>query len=129
MSVTYNTPTISDRLQAVIDNIDGGGGNGNLKLYTATSTLLSTISLARPCGTIDSGVLTFVGTLLDPSAAATGTAVTARIEDSTGVVVISGLTVGIPLSASDVIMSNGLNSTLITAGQATQLLSAQITGS
>lgn len=128
MSVTYSLPTINARLQAVADTIDGGGGNANFKLY-AGITLLSTISLARPCGTVNGGVLTFVGTLLDPAAVATGSATVANIEDSTGALVVSGLTVGIPLSGRDVIVSNGFNSTLVTAGQTVALLSAQITGS
>ena len=106
MSVTYGITAINARLQGVVDTIDGGGSNASFKLY-AGSTLLSTISMARPCGTIDSGVLTFSGTLLDPSAVATGTADTATIEDSAGVLVISGLTVGIPLSASDIIVAMG----------------------
>lgn len=128
MSVTYSLIAINDRLLGVVDAIDGGGGNGNFKLL-AGSTTISTISLSRPCGTVSGGVLTFTGTLLDPSADNTGDVDGAMIEDSTGALIISGLTVGIPLSGYEVIISNGLNSTLITAGQTVQLLSAQITGS
>lgn len=128
MAVNYSTTAINYRLNGVIDAVDGGGGNGSLIVRVGT-TVLSTISLARPCGTVNGGVLTFVGTLLDPSAAATGTADNVIIQDSTGVLMVSGLTVGIPLASADVIISNGLNSTVITAGQTVQLLSAQITGS
>ena len=128
MSVTYSLACINARLQAVVDNIDGGGSNGSLVLLS-NSTVISTVSLARPCGTINGGVLTFSGTLLDPSAAATGIVTTAEIWDSTGAIVISGLTVGIPLSPGDVTIVNGFNSTLITVGQVVQVLAAQITGS
>lgn len=128
MAVNYSQTAISDRLQGVINAIDGGGGNGTLRVRNG-SINLSNISLARPCGTVSGGVLTFIGTLLDPSASGTGAADNAIIEDSTGSVMISGLTVGIPLSTSNVIISNGLNSTVISSGQVVQLLSAQITGS
>lgn len=128
MSVNYTTPVIDARLQAVADTIDAGGGNGSLILRVGGTTL-STISLARPCGSVDDGVLTFVGTLIDPSAAATGVADNAIIQDSNGLLMVSGLTVGIPLAEVDITISNGLNSTLITAGQTVQLLSAQIIGS
>lgn len=109
--------------------IDSGGGNGFIKLL-AGSTVVSTISLARPCGTVNGGVLTFDGTLLDPAAANTGVVTSAIVTDSNGALMISDLSVGIPPSNDyDVLISNGLNSTLITAGQTVQILSAQITGS
>ncbi len=128
MSVTYSTTAINDRLNGVVTAIDAGGTNGSLKLL-AGATTISTISLARPCGTVNGGILTFSGTLLDPNAANTGNPTEGRIYDSNGSVVISGLTTGIPLSGADIVISNGLNSTLITAGQVVSLLSAQITGS
>ena len=42
---------------------------------------------------------------------------------------ISGLTVGIPLSGANVTIANGLNSTLVTVGQVVTLISGQIIGS
>lgn len=128
MAVNYSLPTINGRLQAVINGIDGGGGNGNLYLLAA-NTVVSTIQLARPSGTVNGGVLTFAGTLLDPAAATTGIVDTGVIKDSTGTTVISGLTVGIPLFGGDIVLNNGLNNTLVSSGQTVQLLSAQITGS
>ena len=71
----------------------------------------------------------FIGTLEDPSAAGTGSVTTAQVTDAIGNVLIYGFTVGIPLSGADIIISNGLNSTFITATQTVQLLSAQIVGS
>lgn len=128
MAVNYSTQAINDRLLGVIAAIDNGG-NGTLQLMASNSTIISSISLANPCGTVNAGVLTFTGQLLDPSAANTGTVAGARILDGTGANVITGLTVGIPLSGCDILISNGLNSTLITAGQVVSVLSAQITGS
>lgn len=128
MSVTYSQTAIDYRLQGVIDAIDSGGSNG-LLLLMSDSTVISTISLARPCGTVSGGILTFVGTLVDPSATGTGYVNDAQIWNSNGVVMVSELTVGIPSQVADVIISNGLNNTLISAGQAVQVLAAQITGS
>lgn len=128
MSVVYSQTTINARLQAVANTIDGGGGHGYLQLL-ANSTVISTIALAFPSGTVNGGVLTFGGTLLDPAAAATGTVTNGQITDSNGNVVVSGLTANIPGSGADIIISNGLSNTLVTAGQTVQVLSAQITGS
>jgi hypothetical protein len=124
MTVTYSVTAINDRLLGVVTAI--GAGNFVLK---SGATTISTIALQNPCGTVSGGVLTFTGTLLDTSAAATGAVNTAVINSSDGLTQVSGLTVGIPLSGADVVISNGLNSTVITAGQVVALLSAQITGS
>jgi hypothetical protein len=95
----------------------------------AGGSIISTIALQKPSGTVNGGVLTFSGSLSDPSAAGTGNITTVHITDSTGALVISGLTCGIPGATADVIVSNGINSTLITAGQVVSVLAAQITGS
>lgn len=128
MSLTYSLTAINARLQAVANLIDGGGGNGYLRLM-ANSTVISTIQLARPCGTVSGGVLTFAGTLLDPSAGATGTVTSGQFLDSAFTIVASGMTVGIPTETADIIIFNGLNTRVITAGQTVQVLAAQITGS
>lgn len=128
MSVTYSTAAINARLQGVIDTIDANG-NGFLKLFDTGSSLLSSIQLSVPCATVSGGVMTFGGTLLDPAAVGTGSANSGVIQDALGTTVVSGLTVGIPLSGADILISNGLSSTLITAGQTLQVVSAQITGS
>lgn len=125
MAVIYSSTAIDDRLQGVVTAI----GNGANLLLKAGGSTISTIALASPVGTVSGGILTFGGTLLDPSAAATGNIDSAVINDSGGSTIVSGLTVGIPGSGRDIIISNGLNSTLISAGQVVALLAAQITGS
>ena len=127
MAVDYSGTCINERLQAVVDTIDAGGSNGFMILRSGTTNLVS-IQLARPCGTVSGQVLTFSGTLSD-TATATSSADNCIINDSTGANVVTGLTVGIPLSGRDAIISNGLNNTLITSGQTVQVLSAQIAGS
>jgi len=128
MTVVYSSTAINDRLLGVVDAIDSGGSPGTFVLAQG-STALSTITLAFPCGTVSGGVLTFSGTLIDTSAALSGTVNTVTIKNSAGSTIISGLTVGIPLSGAEVIVSNGFNTLAITAGQVVQLQSAQIVGS
>lgn len=123
---TYSTDCINNRLQAVVDTIDAGPSNGFMVLQQSTTTIVS-IQLAKPCGTVSGGVLTFVGTLLD-TAIASGAPDNVIITDSAGAEVVSDLTVGIPFSGAQVIITNGLNSTQINSGQSVQVLSAQIEG-
>lgn len=127
MTVTYSQTAINFRLNGVVSAIDDGGTNGFLYLY-ANNSIVSTISLAYPAGTVNGGILTFGGTLLDPSAAGTGLVTAGVIADSNGNVMISGMTVGIPLSGAQILINNGLNTTLITAGQAVSV-TGQIQGS
>lgn len=119
----YNTATAQDRLQAVINNIDGGSGPGVLALYSAGyATRIAEFELARPCGTISGRVLTFSGMpRVDAAAANSGTPVLARFEDAGGNVIRNALTVG--TSGTDVIIS----SATVDAGDVVTLLSATIT--
>lgn len=124
MSVTYSTAVKTARMTAVKDQIDGGAGAGILKIYTTgLGTLLAQISLADPCGTVASGVLTFSGLpKSDTSADGTGTAAEATITDSTGTVCISGLTVG--TSATDIIIDN---TSIVTAQTVNLIATSTIT--
>lgn len=120
MSVTYNTTLKNTRMTDVVTAL---GSGALLKIYTAAlATLLSTIHLANPAGSVTGGVLTFGGTpLTDSSAAASGVAASAQVVDGSGTVVISGLTVS--SSAGDIVLS----STNIVAGQPVTITSASIT--
>ncbi len=128
MSVIYSTACITARMNAVVTQIDAGAGFGALVLL-AGGTLISTITLQKPSGTVNLGVLTFNGALSDPGAAGTGFVTTAQVRDSNANVIISGFTVGISGSGADIIIANGSNTTFIQSGQSVQLLAAQITGS
>ena len=125
MSVTYNTTLKNTRMTAVVTAIDNGGA-GSLLFGDSSgfggSNLLATITFNSTCGTVSGGVLTFSDTpLVDSSASNTGTATQAEVEDGTGHVVISGLTVG--TSASDI----NLSSTSIVSGQSVTITAATIT--
>lgn len=125
MAVIYSTAAKNARLEGVVNTIDAGSGPGVLQIgTTGMGTVLATIVLADPCGTVASGVLTFSGfPRSDTSADADGTAAAARIRDSNGNDVITGLTVGLVGSGADIIFE----SVSFNVGEIITLNSATIT--
>lgn len=126
MAVNYSTTAKNARLDAVTGVIDSGSGPGILQIGTAgMAVVLATITLSDPCASAASGgVLTFSGfPKSDTSADATGVAAAARIRDSNGNDVITGLTVGAAGSGADLI----LDTVNIDAGEIVTLNSATIT--
>ena len=125
MPVDYSVPTIQGRLQVVISDIDAGVTNGALYLLANSGTVLSILSLARPCGTIVGTQIIFSGmSLIDPAAAASDFATAARVDDGDGNSIITGLTVSAG-STGDIVMSP---TNFITAGQTVAITAASITG-
>jgi hypothetical protein len=125
LPVNYSTVVRTNRLQQGINAIDAGPSNGFMRLLDAGGNVLSSLQLARPCAVASNGILTFNGLpLIDPAAAAGGVARGARFEDSTGTIVISGLTAGTG-STSEVIFSP---TNTIVAGQTVSITAATITG-
>lgn len=124
MAVTYTTAVKNARMDAVAAQIDGGSGAGVLQIGTTSmATVLAEFTLNDPCAAAASGgVLTLSGfPKSDTSANNTGTAAAARIRDSNGTDIITGLTVG--TSGSDI----NLDSVSVTAGQTVTINSATIT--
>ena len=124
MAVTYSNATKQARLEAVIAKIDAGAGPGTLEIGTASmASVLAILTLADPSGSAVNGTLTFDfdPDISDSSANNTGTAAEARIKDSDGNIIISGLTVG--TSGTDIV----LDSVSITAGQTVTLTTGTIT--
>lgn len=122
MAVVYSTAVKNSRLTVVRDAIDAGAAAGYLEIgTTGMGTVLATIPLADPSGSVASGVLTFTMPQSDTNADATGTAAEARIKDSDGTVIVSGLTVG--TSGANI----NLSSVGITAGDTVTINSAAIT--
>ena len=125
MSVNYSPSVITNRLQQVLNAIDGGASNGFMRILDAGGNILSSLQLARPSAINANGVLTFQGmSLIDPSAAGTGQAIGARFEDSSGNIIISGLTIGSSVSADIQMTPNNQ----INAGQTVAVTAATITG-
>ena len=125
MSVIYDMALKNTRMTAVVTAIDNGGA-GSLLFGDGVSFigthLLAVIVFYATCGTVSGGVLTFAGLpLVDSSAAHTGTASAAEIEDGIGHVVISGLTVG--TAGCDI----NLSSASIIAGLSVTITAATIT--
>jgi hypothetical protein len=123
MAVVYNTTLKNTRMTSVVTAI---GTTGFLNIYTTgLGTLLASIALANPAGTVSGGVLSFSGTpLTEASANASGTAAVANVTTAAsggGTVIISGLTVS--SSSGDIVLS----STNIVAGQPVTITSASIT--
>lgn len=123
MAVVYPTALKNTRMTAVRDAIDAGAGPGKLEIGTAgMASVLATITLDDPSGSIANGVLTLDGfPKSDTSADNTGTAAAARIRTSADADVVTGLTVG--AGSGDV----NLDSVDITAGQQVTINSAAIT--
>lgn len=123
MPVNYSTAAKAARLTAVLNLIDAGASPGKLKIRNSSNTVLATLTLADPCGSVTDNVFTldFDPDISDTSADASGTAHNAIITDSADTTVVSGLTVG--TSGTDVI----LDSTSITAGQTVTITSGTIT--
>lgn len=96
MAIQYSTAAKTARMTGVRDTIDGGSGAGKLVFYTAGyASVLGTVTLNDPCGTVTDGVLTFSGFPKTQNASANGTAAVAQLLTSSDTVVVTGITVGV----------------------------------
>ncbi len=120
MPVDYSTTVLNNRLQQVINAIDAGASNGFMRLLDISGSIVSSFQLSRPCAVATGGTMTFNGlSLIDPSAVG-GDVAFARVEDSTGNVVIHGLTLNADFFVSP--------TPIIAPGQTVALTAATITG-
>ena len=111
MAVDYRASLKTTRMNAVLTDIDSGVGAAFIEICSAAyATVLATITLADPCGTVAADTLTFTMPRSDTAADATGTAAVARIKESAGTVIVNNLTVG--TSGANI----NLNSLSITVG-------------
>ena len=121
MSVVYNATVKNTRMNAVRDAINAGSGAGVLQIGTAAmAAVLASIPLTDPV-TVSADVLTLLAAPGTIAASGTGTAAAARIRDSDGNDIVTGLTVG--TSGTNVV----LDSTSVTSGQDVTINSATIT--
>lgn len=112
-------------LTAILNDIDSGAGAGVLQIGTAgMASVLAEFTLTDPAGSVSGDTLTLDvdPDIADSSANASGTAAVARIRNSDGTDIITGLTVG--TSSADIIISP---STTITAGGTVTLTAGTIT--
>ena len=135
MAISYSSTLRTTRITAVLTAIEGtASAAGKLLLYNGTksdvagSTLLATITLAHPSGTVSGNILTFncspvLTATVAAGATATGKDATwARITDSAGSQV-ADLTVSNSSGSGDIKLSNV---TLIAGGEVS-ISSATIT--
>jgi hypothetical protein len=122
MAVNYSNPIKDNRMTQALNGIDSNASPATIEICTAAfAAVLVVITLAKPSFTEAAQALTMAGAPKSGVAAATGTAVIARIKDGGGTVQVNNLSVG--TSGSDI----NLNSTSITAGQTVTLSSGTIT--
>jgi hypothetical protein len=122
MAVTYSNTVKDNRMTQVLNAIDGGAGAGYIEICSAAyASVLATITLSDPCGSVASQALTLTMPKSDTNADATGTAAVARIKDSSANIIVQGLTVG--AGSGDI----NLSSVAITIGDTVTLNSAVIT--
>ena len=121
-SETYHVDALVAAQTSFRDLIDAGSGAGKLRIRSASDTLLSTIPLSDPCGTINSGTgkLTITASGPDTSAAATGTAAYGEFCDSDNKVILA-----LPAQSGSVAVAGKLvlNTLAIVAGNTVELVS------
>lgn len=121
MAVIYASGLRTARMQAVLDAIDVGGSGGKIKIFTSGgSTLLATLTLSYPCGTVSGDTLTFSTITADSSADNSGTAAVATITTSADANVVTGLTVS--TSGADI----NLNTVSIVSGATVSMTSGSL---
>lgn len=122
MPVVYSVAVKNARMIAVMNEI---GSTGKIKVLNAEDTVLASIPLANPPGTVSSGVMTVDcdPAISDPSADASGIASKAVITDESDTVVVSGLTVTATGDGGDLQFDN-VN---FAAGQTVQITAGTIT--
>lgn len=123
MGVIYAASIRTSRMTVVETALDAGAGAAYLEIGDAGfASVLVTFTLSDPAGTVSGDVLTGSSMPKSATASNSGIAAEARLKDSTGAVVASGLTVG--TSGANVIISP---STSITLGQSCSLTALTIT--
>lgn len=129
MTIGLATSVRNSRMNVIRDAIDAGAGSGLIRLYTeprpatggAVTTLLAELTFSGTSyAAASSGSITANTISQDPSANATGTAVWARVVDSTGQFVFD---CDVGTSGSDI----NLNSTGIATGLAVEITSSILT--
>lgn len=103
MAIQFTSALVSARLQAIADAI---GSGAYLSICTGGyGAVLATINLNSPPGTVSGDTLTFNGFPKTVSASGTGTAAIARIRTSGNADRIVDISVGLPGSGADIVLS------------------------
>ena len=130
MTISLNSSLRNARAQQIIDALDAGASNGEIKFYNGIrpatggliTALMATVTLSDPSASVSAGTITFNPIADDVSADANGTITWARFQDSNGLFVMDAAC-GIAGSGADIIF----NTTQTQIGGAVQIISAVIT--
>ena len=121
----WSPPSIVAAHTGLLGHIDGGSGAGSLTIHRADDTLLATITLTRPAGTVNgsTGALTLTQATREDNAPAAGDANYATIRDSSGTALRS-----MPCEAglNPVVGKCVLNTVQVELGGRVELISAVI---
>lgn len=122
MAVVYSTPVKNDRLEVVVAALGSAGllVIGTDAMAGGPAGVLVEVQLSTPAAAVAGGVLSLADMPRSGDAIATGIAARAELRTMGGVVVVSGLTVGV--SASDVVV----NAVEVSAGQLVQVTAGTI---
>lgn len=101
--MTYSTAHKSARMTTTRDRLNAGA----LQVVDAGGSVLVTVPLDNPAGSVSGATLTLAGFPKTVTAGAGGTAASARLQNSSSVDEKTGLTVGVPGSNAQVIIDNG----------------------
>jgi len=128
---TFSPAVRNARAQVIANALDAGSGPAQWQFYTGpqpaaggaltTQTLLATVLLTDPCGTVTDGVLTLTSAG-DVLAVASGIIAWARFTDSAGTVVLDA-DVGTPGSGAAVTIDHPQ----VYAGGTVRIVSAALT--
>jgi hypothetical protein len=92
----YRASLRTTRMDSVEADIDSGAGAATVEIGDAGfATVLAIFTASDPAGTVSGDVLTFASMPKSTTGLATGVAAEGRIKNSTGTVIVSGLTVGV----------------------------------
>jgi len=96
MAVTYRASLRTARMQLVLDDIDSGAGPGTVEIGTAGfATVIAIFTLSDPSMSLAGDVLTALSMpKVTVGINGGGVAAEGRIKNSTGTIILSGLTVG-----------------------------------
>ena len=110
--MTFQAAALADFAAASATALNGG----TLELLSAANAILASYPLGTPAGTASGAATTFSGFPKNATGVA-GTVASARLRKAGGADYKTGISVGIPGSGAQVIVTNGLNTLVISAGQ------------
>lgn len=105
MTVSHSAAARTSIANAVLDDIDGDVGAGNLVYRTSGDVEVATLALSDPAGAVSGAVLTF-GAISDDTSATGGIVAKATVEDNSGDIVCTAGSVTATGGGGDIELSS-----------------------